>query len=1006
MPKRRGRKSVAQTPAPRSERIYGSKKNAPGSAASKKSAAKIVLSDEIIDALKKKMEEFNEKHPNNKVTLADLKAVFRRGAGAYSKTHRPTITGGRPNSRNAWAYARVNKFLLKKAGKKVKAAYVQDDDLLAKGGEIKFNDKELLAKYKRGESIGFTGVAHLKAKGLIPRADGTKRKSEKYLEDGGEFPVYAEGGLSLQASPFKSWRFPDEIRKEELHKKIINSPEFKEWFGDSKIVDKNGEPKIMFHGSDAKDIRVFNPQGNNPKAYNSSSIDYSFFSEEFGEANRYGKNVKRYYIKSLKPFDAHNLSEYEKKDLDNFVQENKGYLIDIIKKQNVQQIDYEEFLADNGLTDSNEIEIIEHLLYRSADDWWILESPNFQKYIKSNGYDSFVTHESGTRNVAVYDPKQIKLADGTNTTFDSNSRDVRFDEGGYILIRNEAYDTSETKRRLPYIGVSAFCIAEGDFDRLKDYAQREEGVAPENWTKLDQSGFDHFRICAMKMEDTNDYVMEFSDEKPNREAYDPEKHSLTFDEEGNLDYDDAYEILVEPMPKYLNGGLMAITFNETIDTAKNVNEIVEYALEENVNPKELTLDKFNQKVNKEQKYSNFEVKLAYRELKKYFKHGGQPENKQNMEITCQKCGWSWDSADSSPADVNVCHQCGYDNGQPVGDTIEMNSPAFLRALEFAKEDAKTDMELHKVTENAIKLSKDGRIEMDEYDDLVKMAKHGIRVDDDQFTDQNERLPQFPTQKPYTLWVLDYSDRTGGGWNFESVDQAILYAKNMGILSHDAKKSSFDIRDSYDGKLLLNKRDIKAVLSGQKQLDDFRYDEGGTVQEYEIQDFIEKEKEEAHALLLSNMTKIGKVLICKAKIDLAKNKGKETNSGLEKNAWGFVENLWKECQNDVINNFCFQYEKGGEMDCGCGKMKDGGLAYGNSHDKGGMPLTVESTGQKIEIEGGEGVVNKRSMKIDKKVEFQGKKMTPCEVVSKINEMGGGVKFKCDDVKTIIAEDGNF
>lgn len=497
MPKRRGRKSVAQTPAPRSERIYGSKKNAPGSAASKKSAAKIVLSDEIIDALKKKMEEFNEKHPNNKVTLADLKAVFRRGAGAYSKTHRPTITGGRPNSRNAWAYARVNKFLLKKAGKKVKAAYVQDDDLLAKGGEIKFNDKELLAKYKKGESIGFTAEAHLKAKGLIPRADGTKRKSEKYLEDGGDvlgmtnlikngivltdksksfsviayntgnqerdkslynkaliyysvkplrqaneiienfdneeyslFDVekieeyknaphliilnqneivydsknpdirYAEGGtLSLQASPFKSWRFPDEIRKEELHKKIINSSEFKEWFGDSKIIDKNGEPKIMFHGSDAKDIRVFNPKGYNSN--DESSIDYSFFSEEFGEANRYGKNVKRYYIKSLKPFDAHNLSEYEKKDLDNFVVNNKEYLIDIIKKQNVQQIDYEEFLGENGLTDSNEIEIIEHLLYRSADDWWILESPNFQKYIKSNGYDSFVTHESGTRNVEI-----------------------------------------------------------------------------------------------------------------------------------------------------------------------------------------------------------------------------------------------------------------------------------------------------------------------------------------------------------------------------------------------------------------------------------------------------------------------------------------------------------------------------------------------------------------------------------------------------------------------------
>lgn len=51
-------------------------------------------------------------------------------------------------------------------------------DEFADGGV--FDDKELLKKYKEGKSIGFTAIAHLKAKGLIPRADGTKRKSDKY----------------------------------------------------------------------------------------------------------------------------------------------------------------------------------------------------------------------------------------------------------------------------------------------------------------------------------------------------------------------------------------------------------------------------------------------------------------------------------------------------------------------------------------------------------------------------------------------------------------------------------------------------------------------------------------------------------------------------------------------------------------------------------------------------------------------------------------------------------
>jgi len=178
---RQGRKSAAQTKAPLKDRIKGSSVNKVGSASSVVKAKAIVLSDEIISGLSEKVKDFNEKNKSKKVTLNTLKAVFRRGSGAYSTSHRPGIT------RNGWAYARVNKFLEKKAGKKVKKAYIQDDDLLENGGITqKFNDKELLARYKKGESIGFTAIAHLKAKGLIARADGYKKKSSKYMEKGGE----------------------------------------------------------------------------------------------------------------------------------------------------------------------------------------------------------------------------------------------------------------------------------------------------------------------------------------------------------------------------------------------------------------------------------------------------------------------------------------------------------------------------------------------------------------------------------------------------------------------------------------------------------------------------------------------------------------------------------------------------------------------------------------------------------------------------------------------------
>jgi hypothetical protein len=94
------------------------------------SAKSIQFSEAVDKTIKTKVMTHNLKYPSKKVTVATAKAVVRRGMGAYSVSHRPTISGGAPNSRTAWGIARLNKFLEKKAGKPVKQAYIQDDDLL------------------------------------------------------------------------------------------------------------------------------------------------------------------------------------------------------------------------------------------------------------------------------------------------------------------------------------------------------------------------------------------------------------------------------------------------------------------------------------------------------------------------------------------------------------------------------------------------------------------------------------------------------------------------------------------------------------------------------------------------------------------------------------------------------------------------------------------------------------------------------------------------------------
>jgi hypothetical protein len=102
----------------------GSDRNPEGSASGPRGG--ISISDSVETALKNKVSGHNE-GSDRKVTLGMLKAVYRRGAGAYS-------TSARAQSRNQWAMARVNAFLhLVKTGSPKNSTYTTDNDLLPKG---------------------------------------------------------------------------------------------------------------------------------------------------------------------------------------------------------------------------------------------------------------------------------------------------------------------------------------------------------------------------------------------------------------------------------------------------------------------------------------------------------------------------------------------------------------------------------------------------------------------------------------------------------------------------------------------------------------------------------------------------------------------------------------------------------------------------------------------------------------------------------------------------------
>lgn len=121
-----------RAPAPAEDQIQGSDTNKEGSASG--AGGDVEFTEAVETGLRNKVKEHNEdmdkadKPSYTRTTLGQLKAVYRRGSGAYSTSHRPGI------SRAAWSMARVNAFLyLLRNGRPENPSYITDFDLLPEG---------------------------------------------------------------------------------------------------------------------------------------------------------------------------------------------------------------------------------------------------------------------------------------------------------------------------------------------------------------------------------------------------------------------------------------------------------------------------------------------------------------------------------------------------------------------------------------------------------------------------------------------------------------------------------------------------------------------------------------------------------------------------------------------------------------------------------------------------------------------------------------------------------
>jgi hypothetical protein len=156
--------------------------------------------------------------------------------------------------------------------------------------------------------------------------------------------------------------------------KLVRTPAFKKWFGDwendpesaSKVVDENGEPLLVYHGT-SKTFNKFE------KSNRGSYGQGFYFTQNKKMASNYGNIVLNLYCNIKKPFylDENSLKEWSEK----YYNKNKS---------------------------------------------------NITKKLQKDGYDGVILENE----ILVFEPNQIKLADDTNTTFDKDNNDIRYNKGG------------------------------------------------------------------------------------------------------------------------------------------------------------------------------------------------------------------------------------------------------------------------------------------------------------------------------------------------------------------------------------------------------------------------------------------------------------------------------------------------------------------------------------------------------------------------------------------------
>ncbi len=226
----------------------------------------------------------------------------------------------------------------------------------------------------------------------------------------------------------------------------VRRDSFKNWFGDwenepqnaSKVVDENGEPLVVYHGTPLSRKQKTKNTGwytdeNGKEQYRRQEAPFSIFRGGaynglifFSADKTKAKEIANYRSMHI-PDDKNGNEQWTEEGYVYDVFINAKNPFNVANKKNINKIldsidNIEAYdFYTNKLTKITKNEAIEIL--SGNNSWMVAETKQFLDAIKAYGYDALQAKDEGVEYTAVFEPTQIKSVNNRGS-FDSKNPDI------------------------------------------------------------------------------------------------------------------------------------------------------------------------------------------------------------------------------------------------------------------------------------------------------------------------------------------------------------------------------------------------------------------------------------------------------------------------------------------------------------------------------------------------------------------------------------------------------